>query len=100
MQNETDEFDFPKLGNALRDAYTHRAAIPESLDQTIHAAAQERFDRRRRLRLMARWGTGLAAGLAAIIVIVISLNRPPPANKSIVKGDVNGDGQFNMVDAL
>jgi hypothetical protein len=48
---------------------------------------------------MARWGTGLAAGLAAVIVIVISLNRPP-ASKSIVKGDVNGDSQFNMVDAL
>jgi hypothetical protein len=99
MPNETDEFDFPKLGEALRDTYAHRAEIPSSLDQAIHAAAQERFDRRRRLRLMARWGTGLAAGLAAVIVIVVSLNRPP-ASKSIVKGDVNGDGQFNMVDAL
>src|SRR6266498_440814 len=99
MQNETDEFDFPKLGDALRDGYTHRAEIPASLDQAIHTAAQERFDRRRRMRLMARWGTGLAAGVAAVIVIVISLNRPP-ASKPIVKGDVNGDSQFNMVDAL
>ena len=99
MQNETDEFDFPKLGDALRDGYTHRADIPASLDHAIAAAARERFERRRRLRLMARWGGGLAAGLAAVIVIVISLNRSP-ASKSIVKGDVNGDGRFNMVDAL
>ncbi len=99
MNNETDEFDFRKLSDALRDAYTHRAEIPASLDQAIYTAAQERFDRRHRLRLMARWGTGLAAGLAAVIVIVVSLNRPP-ASKSIAKGDVNGDGQFNMVDAL
>jgi hypothetical protein len=99
MPNETDEFDFPKLGDALRDAYAHRAEIPASLDHGIRATAQEQFDRRRRLRLMARWGTGLAAGLAAVIVIVISLNRSP-ASKSIVKGDVNGDSRFNMVDAL
>jgi hypothetical protein len=99
MQNETDEFDFPKLSDALRDGYAHRAAIPASLDHAIAAAARERFDRRRRLRLMARWGGGLATGLAAVIVIVISLNRSP-ASKSIVRGDVNGDSQFNMVDAL
>src|SRR5258706_1066057 len=99
MQNETDEFDFPKLGDALRDGYTHRADIPGSLDHAIAAAARERFERRRRLRLMARWGGGLAAGLAAVIVIVISLNRSP-ASKSIVKGDVNGDSRFNMIDAL
>jgi hypothetical protein len=100
MPEENDPFDLPlKLHDALRAAYTHRAQILPSVDEAILAAAHSRFDRRRRLRLLARWGGGLAAGLAAVIVLVISLNRPAPA-KALAKGDVNADGQLNMVDAL
>src|SRR5258706_3116201 len=78
MTDPNDDFDFPKLGDALRPAYTHRATIPPSLDDAIHLAARERFAQRRRLRLIARWGTGLVAGIAAAIVVLVSLHRSPP----------------------
>ncbi len=51
------------------------------------------------MRLMTRWGAGLAAGIAAMIVVAISLHHPAPA-KSLAKGDVNGDGTVNILDAL
>jgi hypothetical protein len=94
MIEPNDEVEFPRLGDALRAAYTHRAAVPVSVDEAIGAAAAERFGRRRRLRLMARWGTGLAAGIAAAIVLIVSLHRPAPL------GPVGFDRQMTMVDAL
>jgi hypothetical protein len=94
MNDLNDEFNFPKLGDALRGAYTHRAVVPALVDGAIRAAAAERFGRRRRLRLMARWGTGLAAGIAAAIVVIVSLHRPAPL------GPVGFDRQMTMVDAL
>jgi hypothetical protein len=51
------------------------------------------------MRLMVRWGTGVAAGLAAVIVLAVSIHRPAP-EKALAKGDVNGDGAVNIVDAL
>jgi hypothetical protein len=89
-----DDFDFPKLGKALQAAYGHRAAVPARVDEAIRAAATERFGRRRRLRLIARWGTGLAAGIAAAIVLIVTLHRPTPL------GPVGFDRQMTMVDAL
>jgi hypothetical protein len=94
MIEQNDEFDFPRLGDALRAAYTHRAGVPVSVDEGIRAAAAELFGRRRRLRLMARWGMGLAAGIAAAIVLIVSLHRPAPL------GPVGRDQQMSMVDAL
>jgi hypothetical protein len=95
MTDETDDdFDFPKLGEAMQAAYRHRANVPATVDDAIIAAARERFSRRRRLRLMARWGTGLAAGVAAAIVLIVSLHRPAPL------GPVGFDRQMTMIDAL
>src|SRR4051794_29938275 len=94
MSDEIDDFDFPKLGEALRAAYGHRAAVPARGDEAIGAAAAKRFGRRRRLRLIARWGTGLAAGIAAAIVLIVTLHRPTPL------GPVGFDRQMTMVDAL
>lgn len=94
MSEPIDEFDLPKLGEALRGAYTHRVAVPVSLDEAIRAAAIERMGRARRLRLLARWGTGLAAGMAAAIALVVWIHRPTPL------GPVGFDRQMTMVDAL
>lgn len=100
MSDENEQFEIPDpLADALRDAYTHRLEIPRTVDNAVMSIAHAEFGRRRRMRLMARWGTGLAAGLAAIVVLAISLHRPAPV-KSVAKGDVNGDGTVNIVDAL
>ncbi|MDB5321573.1 MAG: hypothetical protein JWN40_3204 [Phycisphaerales bacterium] len=96
MTDQNDEFDFPKLGDALSAAYTHHAAIPTSVDDAMRAAATERFAQRRRMRLMARWGAGLAAGIAAAIVIMVSLHRPAPV-APLARGF---DQQLTMIDAL
>jgi hypothetical protein len=95
MSEETNEFDLPKLSDALQAAYTHRPAIPASVDQAILTAARARFDQRRRLRLLARWGTGLAAAVAASVVIIISLHRPAP-----VKHLAQADHHLTKIDAL
>jgi len=100
MSEEFDQLDLPEsLVDGLRDAYTHRVNIPGSRDQAILSAAGAKFAQRRRLRLIARWGTGLAAGIAAMIVVAISLHHPA-ATHLVVKGDINADGQLNIVDAL
>jgi hypothetical protein len=95
MSEETNEFDLPKLSDALQAAYTHRPVVPPSLDQAIFSAARARLDQRRRLRLLARWGTGLAAGLAAAVILMISLHRPAPT-----KPLARADHPLTMIDAL
>jgi hypothetical protein len=100
MSDSLEQTDLPpQLTQALREAYTHGPIIPAAVEDSILAQAHEKFTRRRRLRLMARWGTGLAAGLAATIVLVVWLHHPKPA-QNFAKGDINRDGQVNMIDAL
>jgi len=100
MSEENEQFEIPdRLANALRDAYTHQTQIPPAADNAVLSMARAEFSRRRRMRLIARWGTGLAAAVAAMIVIAISLHHTAPT-KSLAKGDVNGDGTINIVDAL
>jgi hypothetical protein len=100
MSEENEQFEIPDhLASALRNAYTHQTEIPRTADNAVLSLAHAEFARRRRMRLFARWSTGLAAGIAAMVVIAISLHHPAPA-KSVAKGDVNGDGTVNIVDAL
>ena len=102
MSQQSDEFDLPpRLGDALRDAYTHRVQVPRQLDDSVLGAARDKFARRRRDRLMIRWGTGMAAGLAAAIALAVTLHRPAGTpEKAFVRGDLDADGGVTMVDAL
>lgn len=95
MPDPNDEFDLPKLAGALRATYAHPAEIPRSLDETIEAAARAHFDRRRRLRLLVRCGTGLAAGVAAVIAVALILHRPRASAPL-----AHGGQPLNMVEAL
>jgi hypothetical protein len=100
MSPESEDLDLPKpLADALRDAYTYQPEIPTRIDHSILSTGHAKFAQRRRHRLIVRWGTGVAAGLAAVITLVIILRPTPPA-KPIARGDINTDGQVNMVDAL
>jgi hypothetical protein len=95
MPDPNDEFDLPKLQAALGASYSHQAEIPPSLDRSVETAARAHFARRRQLRLLARWGTGLAAGIAAVIAVVIVVHRPS-ASAPVARGG----HPLNMVDAL
>jgi hypothetical protein len=100
MSEETDQFELPEpLAGALRAAYEHRVRIPASVDQAVLSAARAKFAQRRSLRLFVRWGAGIAVGIAAMIVVVVSLHHPA-GNAVIAKGDINADGNLNIVDAL
>jgi hypothetical protein len=100
MSREPEDLELPPpLADALRAAYSHQVQVPDRVNDSILSTAHARFAQRRRLRLIARWGTGVAAGLAAVITLVVLL-RPAPLPSSIAKGDVNTDGQVNMVDAF
>src|SRR5438046_10512205 len=100
MSNSPEQTDLPpQLALALRAGYTHGPSIPAAVEDSILAQAHEKFARRRRLRLIARWGTGLAAGLAATIVLVVWLHHSKPA-QNFAKGDMNHDGQATTIDDL
>lgn len=101
MSVDPDQSDLPEpLADALRSAYAHRVEIPQRIDESVFSAARAKFDHRRRLRMLVRWGSGVAAGLAAVIALAVVLHRPTAPAKAVAKGDVNADGQVNMVDAL
>jgi hypothetical protein len=104
MSFDSEQFDSQKLADALRAAYTHRAAVPPSIDSSILSAARQSFDARRRRRMMIRWGTGLAASLAAALALAIILHPPATPTTTLAKaaivGDLNADGRVDMADAL
>lgn len=100
MPLDHDPSENSRLGEALRDGYTHRTPIPPIRDQFIRASAQAHFARRRMVRQMITWSASVAAGLAAAIALIVLLNRPTQPTSPIARGDINADGQVNIVDAL
>jgi len=100
MPFEPEHPEPQRLADALRAAYGHRRSIPDSVDASILSTAREKFARRRRMRLTARWGSGLAAGLAAVIALAVVLHRPAAPARSLAKGDVDADGRVSMVDVM
>jgi hypothetical protein len=100
----------PDLADALRGAFTHRPQGPPMVDSAILFAARRKFDARRRLRMRIFWGTGVAAAVAACIMVVVMLipdKRPDgapqavgPETRPALKGDFNGDGKVDIVDAM
>ena len=107
MSFDPDQSDPTKLADALRAAYTHRTAVPPSIEASILSTAHQAFEARRRRRMTLRWATGLAASLAAAIALALilhhpttTLTTPTQVAKSTVKGDLNADGRVDMTDAL
>lgn len=103
----------PDLTSALRGAFGRGPAVPGRVDDAVLSAAHDAFARRRRLRLIVRWGTGVGT-MAAAAVLAIALrpaptapDRPPlaatgpaaPATTT-ARGDLDGDRRVDMVDAL
>ena len=107
MADSQDQFelDVPgALGEALRGAYRARMEIPARVDDAVIAAARGKFDRRRRLKLLARWGAAASTVAAAVLVVIWVGSRrdpnvPVPVAK-VVKGDVDGSGRVDIVDAM
>src|SRR5688572_14012571 len=108
---EQFDLDLPAgLTEALRGAYVHHTQVPPGVDHAILAAARERFGRRRRLKLLARWGAAVSSAAAAVLLIVWvasqrgstvpdQLATPIPGAKTL-KGDIDASGRLDIVDAM
>jgi hypothetical protein len=100
MAMEDEQFELPEaLAEGLRAAYTHRVEIPAERERAVLGAARAEFGRRRRMRMVRGWGMGVAAAIAAMIVVVVWVHHSP-GPRAVAKGDVNGDGRVDIVDAM
>jgi len=111
MSDSPDQFDLElpdAVIGALGQAYRHRPDVPPRVDDAILAAAHEKFDRRRKLKLLVRWGAVSTAAAAAIVAVVWLLPvRTPTPNHQLatkppqtIKGDIDASGQLDIVDAM
>ena len=113
-----------RLTADLSAIYARSIPIPTSVDEAILKEAHHRASRVRQMRLFFRWGGGLAAAAAILLVTLRLIPSEPPkfnpqsrvtildafslarqlkANSKPDKSwDVNGDGQIDQkdVDAL
>lgn len=100
MAMEDEQFELPEaMAEGLRAAYTHRVEIPAERERAVLSAARAEFGRRRRMRIVRGWGMGVAAAIAAMIVVVVWVHHSP-VPRAVAKGDVNGDGRVDIVDVL
>jgi hypothetical protein len=109
MSDSPEQFDLDvpgPLAEALRGAYQHRIEIPARVDGAVIAAARQKFDRRRRLKVLARWGAAVSAAAAAFLVAVWLLphrNAGTPGPNQLaetLKGDIDHSGRLDIVDAM
>ena len=109
MSDTQEHFDLElpaALTGALGQAYRHHPAVPPRVNDVILAAAHEKFDRRRRLKLRVRWGAAVSTAAAAAIVVVVWLlpARTPTQNNQLatqtIKGDIDASGRLDIVDAM
>src|SRR5690606_14297959 len=108
LSPDESEFDLPAgATDALRQAYRRPPAVPASLDGAVLGAVRQKFAARRRMRLMVRWGAGLATAAAACVAIALFINTPAdrtqlagPQARPPLNGDLDGSGRVDMTDAL
>src|SRR5689334_1755976 len=68
----------PQLAADLSALYGRTPQVPKRVDEAIEATARRHAVRLRRMRVFLRWGTGVAAA-AAVLLLTIGLwpSRPP-----------------------
>ena len=108
MDGPLDEFEGqlpPGVVEGLGRAYGYKVEVPVGMDRAVLGAMREKFGRRRRMRLMARWGMAISGAVAASVMVAVwmgSGGNPRAGGPSLVaiNGDIDGSGRVDMVDAL
>jgi len=110
----SNDLDLPaQLRADLRALDGEAVAVPPEVDRAIVGAARAQFGRQRTWRLVLRWGGGIAAAAALLLVAMQLVPAPPhrpdgmvmrtptaPTRSAPIAQDVNGDGTVDVLDAL
>src|SRR4051794_12982408 len=103
---EEDNFDLPRPLQEALHALHPVPPVPPELDDRIVFTARESFARRLRTRMILRRTAAAGGAVAAAVAVFFGVQAMRPAHvgapvaASHVVGDVNGDGQVDIVDAL
>jgi hypothetical protein len=95
----------PKLVAALKRSRTAPIFIPPTVDQAILHAARRHLSQQKRPRfkwsLLLRWGMAVAALIAVLAIVPMALRKGgSSASSGLVRGDLNHDGQVDILDAF
>jgi len=96
----------PRLVSAFKKLPDEQIFVPPSIDETVLMAARRRLTSQ--ARSGARWfrwrlrAVATALIVAAAILTRLSTNRPTPLpnQAAFIPGDLNHDGQVDILDAL
>jgi hypothetical protein len=94
----------PALKGALSGMYGGTPAISREMDERILSAARDQRARRVRMRWVMRYAIGGIAAAAAVILIVINMQRDPGTQPGgtpavAIAEDLNRDGKLDILDA-
>ena len=93
FQPPEDDFNSPDgLTADLSRLYRRPVAVPPAVDEAILAHAVRQAAKVRRMRVLLRWGGGIAAAAAMILVAIRLLPSHPPA--------FNASGRVTILDAF
>ncbi len=107
--NDDPVYEAPKrLVEELKAGYSKEIPVPEELDRTIMAAAEQKLARQKQAFLHRKWMKVSAAAAAVLVCSVIFLFTQREDNVSENSGqqaatrkeDINGDGTVDIIDAL
>ncbi len=95
----------PRLSADLRQLYGRGPTVPQSIDDAIMRTARDVIAARRRRMRLILGGSVVSAMAAAAAVLLIVMHPPqtdPNSRAAMVqlRGDVNGDGHVDILDAL
>ena len=93
----------PTLISALKRLPQARVFIPATVDEAVMRTARrhlsQRTERGFKWSYMVRWGIAIAA-VVLLLAMIPQFMRKPGAGGVLVRGDINHDGQVDILDAF
>lgn len=106
-QDEDENLEAPPLlVSALKKLPDKHVFVPPSVDETVLMAAHRNLTAHSRTRFpwfrWKLWAAATAIVLAAAVLTRLAINRPAPLpdQSAFIPGDLNHDGQIDILDAF